>query len=190
MPPDRDPRTIGARIEAVLEGFSDPDAQQLGEQLTGLLVDFYGEALRRIVETVEQAGDTGQELLAQLTKDDFVSSLLILHDLHPEPVESRVVRALDGVRPYLGSHAGGVEILGFEPDDQATGVVVNLHLSGSCDGCPSSLITVKTAIERAIFDAAPEVSRVEVENLHQNPEPTLLQIQPCPTQELAVGAVS
>jgi Fe-S cluster biogenesis protein NfuA len=188
MDPSRDPRTIGARIETLLEAFADPDAQQLGERLTGLLVDYYGEALSRIVEVLEQAGDGGQELLVQMAADDFVGALLVLHDLHPETVETRVLRALDAVRPYLGSHAGGVEVLGFEPDDQTTGVVVNLHLSGSCDGCPSSLVTVKTAIETAIFDAAPEVSRVEVENLHQNPEPTLLQIQPCPTQELAIGA--
>jgi Fe-S cluster biogenesis protein NfuA len=188
MPSDRDPGTIGARIEALLEGFTDPEAQQRAEQLAGVLVDFYGEALARMVAGVEEADVTGNELLAQLSKDDFLSSLFVLHDLHPETVEARVVRALDGVRPYLGSHAGGVEIVGYEPDDQEAGVVVTLHLSGSCDGCPSSLITVKTAIEKAIFDAAPEVSRVEVENLHQDPEPTLLQIQPCPTQELAVGA--
>jgi Fe-S cluster biogenesis protein NfuA/nitrite reductase/ring-hydroxylating ferredoxin subunit len=84
-----------------------------------------------------------------------------------------VVEALDQVRPYLGSHAGGVELLGVDTDG-----VVHLRLEGSCDGCPSSTMTVKLAIERAIEEAAPEVTAVEVENLTREKEPQLLQIQP------------
>jgi len=84
-----------------------------------------------------------------------------------------VVEALDQVRPYLGSHAGGVELLGVDPEG-----VVHLRLEGSCDGCPSSTMTVKLAIERAIEEAAPEVTAVEVENLTREKEPQLLQIQP------------
>jgi Fe-S cluster biogenesis protein NfuA/nitrite reductase/ring-hydroxylating ferredoxin subunit len=99
--------------------------------------------------------------------------LLSLHDLHPKSTETRVLEALDEVRPYLGSHAGGVELLGVEPDG-----VVHLRLQGSCDGCPSSVMTVKLAIERAIEEAAPEVTAVEVENLTREKEPKLLQIQP------------
>ena len=36
----------------------------------------------------------------------------MLHDLHPLDVDTRIQRALDKVRPYLGSHAGGVTYLG------------------------------------------------------------------------------
>ncbi|HEV3398985.1 MAG TPA: NifU family protein, partial [Actinomycetes bacterium] len=107
-----------------------------------------------------------------------------LHDLHPKDTETRVVEALDQVRPYLGSHAGGVELLGIDP-----GGVVHLRLEGSCDGCPSSVQTVKLAIERAIEEAAPEVTAVEVENLTREREPQLLQIQPLYT-ECAVPAAA
>ena len=106
--------------------------------------------------------------------DELVASLLVLHDLHPKDTETRVVEALDQVRPYLGSHAGGVELLGVDPEAG----VVRLRLEGSCDGCPSSTMTVKLAIERAIEQAAPEVTAVEVENLTREKEPQLLQIQP------------
>ena len=82
----------------------------------------------------------------KLCDDPFVESLLCLHDLHPYSVEERVQRALDGVRPYLKSHEGGVEIARIEDD------VVVLHLQGSCDGCPSSAATVKLAVERAILE--------------------------------------
>ena len=54
---------------------------------------------------------------------------------------------------------------------------MRLRLEGSCDGCPSSTMTVKLAIERAIEEAAPEVTAVEVENLTREREPQLLQIR-------------
>ena len=114
-----------------------------------------------------------QQALDRLVEDELVASLLVLHDLHPKDTETRVVEALDQVRPYLGSHAGGVELLGVDPEG-----VVHLRLEGSCDGCPSSTMTVKLAIERAIEEAAPEVTAVEVENLTREKEPQLLQIQP------------
>ena len=41
--------------------------------------------------------------------------------------------------------------------------VVHLRLEGSCHGCPSSTVTMKLAIEKAIEEAAPEVIRIEVE---------------------------
>jgi Fe-S cluster biogenesis protein NfuA/nitrite reductase/ring-hydroxylating ferredoxin subunit len=113
--------------------------------------------------------------VAAFAADDFVASLLILHDLHPVAVQDRVQAALDGVRPYLGSHAGGVDFLGIDGAG-----VAQLALQGSCDGCPSSLVTVKLAIERAIMDAAPELTGIEVEGVvEEKPAgPTLHQIRP------------
>ena len=84
----------------------------------------------------------------------------MLHDLHPDDVDTRVQRALDQVRPYLGSHAGGVSLSGVDADG-----VVHLQLEGSCDGCPSSALTVKSAIEDAILVAAPDVVAVEAEGM-------------------------
>ena len=73
-----------------------------------------------------------------------------MHGLHPDDVETRVARALDGVRPYLGSHGGDVELVGLTDDG-----VVRLRMLGSCDGCPSSSVTLTLAVETAIRDAAP-----------------------------------
>ena len=83
-----------------------------------------------------------------------------------------VERALDQVRPYLGSHAGGVQYLGV------TDGVARLQLEGSCNGCPSSTVTVQLAIEGAVQAAAPEVTEAVVEGMTAAPAPgpTLLQI--------------
>lgn len=155
-------REVGERIEALLgelRGIS-PQVAERAETLVQLLVDLYGAGLRRIVETLDEAGGTGRQLLDRIAEDPLLSSLLVLHDLHPVPLEERIQRALDRVRPYLGSHAGGVTFLGV--DDQG---VVHLRLEGTCHGCPSSTVTVKLAIERAVQEAAPEVTGVEVEGM-------------------------
>ena len=133
------------------------------EELVGLLVRMYGDGLERIIAGLDP------DFVRGLAKDGVIAGLLALHDLHPDDVETRVVQALDKVRPYLGSHAGGVEYLGIDDGGQ-----VHLRLQGSCDGCPGSSATVKMAIETALLEAAPEITGVEVENV----EKELIQIRP------------
>src|SRR5207302_10172161 len=102
--------------------------------------------------------------------DELVSHLLLIHGLHPVPVEARVSEALASVTPYLESHGGSVALLGVE------GTAVRLRLQGSCSGCPSSSVTLKLAIENAIRKSAPEVEQV----IAEEPEPSaapLIQIE-------------
>ncbi|MEU9885147.1 NifU family protein [Sphaerisporangium sp. NPDC051011] len=177
-------RRAGERAEALIDelgALADPAARGKAEELVRLLVGLYGAGLERVMDVVVDC-DAG-EVLRRLTADDVVSGLLVLHDLHPLGAEERVRAALDGVRPYLGLHEGGVELLGVDDG------VVRLRLSGSCHGCASSRVTVSDSIERAVLGAAPEVSRVEVEGVADAPSP-LLQIGrrppgPCPVPEEA-----
>lgn len=128
------------------------------------VTDLYGEALARIL-----AG-------ADPVEDELVSQLLLVHDLHPLDIEARCRKALEEVRPYLGSHGGDVELLGVEDG------VARLRLAGTCNGCPSSTITLKNAIEETLLKAAPDLERIEAEGVA---EPTpLVQIGSlqCPTE--------
>jgi Fe-S cluster biogenesis protein NfuA/nitrite reductase/ring-hydroxylating ferredoxin subunit len=160
-------RNVGERIEELLGGLSAGPTRQTAEELVRLLVGMYGEGLERVITLVRQRDPA---LVAALAEDDVVESLLLLHDLHPIDVDTRIQRALDKVRPYLGSHAGGVEFLGV--DDNG---VAQLRLEGSCHGCPSSTLTVKMAIEGALLDAAPEITAVEVAGMTE-PQSKLLQV--------------
>ncbi len=164
---------VGARVEellATLRSGRVQDPAPAAEELVRLLVGLYGDALSHIVATLADEGAAGHAVLDRLTEDPLVESLLLLHDLHPLDVDARVQRALDRVRPYLGSHAGGVEYLGVRDG------VARLRLEGSCHGCPSSTVTVQLAIQGAVQDAAPEVTDVVVEGMTAPPSPPLLQI--------------
>ena len=166
-------REVGARVEELLDALragAAPDPGPVAEELVRLLVGLYGDGLGRIVAALADEGAVGAAVLDRLTADPLVESLLLLHDLHPLDVDARVQRALDRVRPYLGSHAGGVQYLGVRDG------VARLRLEGNCHGCPSSTATVRLAIQGAVQDAAPEVTDVVVEGMTAPPAPPLLQI--------------
>lgn len=158
--PSLDPAASGERIELLLEASSaaGPIARERAEELVRLVVELYGSGLERLMELAHEAGALNDDLLAALAGDELVSSLLIVHGLHPVGVEERVQRALDDVRPYLGSHGGDVRLL--EVTDEG---VVRLQLLGSCDGCASSSVTLELAVDGAVRAAAPEVVRIDVE---------------------------
>ncbi len=162
----------GERIEELLGSLSAASGPAAGaaEELVRLLVGLYGDGLGHIVAALRDEGEVGRAMLGRLTDDPLVESLLLLHGLHPLDVDSRIQRALDRVRPYLGSHAGGVQYLGVSDG------VARLRLEGTCHGCPSSTVTVRLAIEGAVQDAAPEVTEVVVEGMTAPPERALLQI--------------
>ena len=160
-------REASERIEVLLDDLGQgapPAVMARVEELLQCVLSLYGAGLERVLETV------GPDAVRRLADDELVGNLLVLDGLHPDDVDTRVQRALDQVRPYLGSHAGGVTLSGVDADG-----VVHLRLEGSCDGCPSSAMTVKSAIEDAILVAAPDVVAVEAEGMVSE-EPALLQI--------------
>jgi Fe-S cluster biogenesis protein NfuA/nitrite reductase/ring-hydroxylating ferredoxin subunit len=158
-PPDL--RSSGERIEGLLASFAGGGlpAQERAEELVRLVAELYGAGLERVLEIVDDAGLLGDELLGQIADDELVGSLLLVHGLHPYELEDRIERALEKVRPYLGSHGGDVELLGVSEEG-----VVRLRLVGSCQSCPSSSVTLKLAVEGAIEAAAPEVTGIECED--------------------------
>lgn len=178
-------RQVGARVDELLGTLrsSGNEAAPAAEELIRVLLGLYGDGLGHIITAVHESGDAGAAVLDRMLADPLVEGLLILHDLHPLDVDARIQRALDRVRPYLGSHAGGVEYLGVTDDG-----VAHLRLEGSCHGCPSSTVTVRLAIQGAIEEAAPEVSDVVVEGVSEPAgQQTLLQIGSGPPGAVAAG---
>ena len=150
-----------------IETLADPNARQKAAEMVQTLLDLYGEGLGRVVESVGRLG--GQDLKDELLDDELVSHLLLLHGLHPVSVETRVLQALEEVRPYLQSHGGNVELLGIEEG------VARLRMQGSCEGCPSSTMTLKLAIEEAVLIAAPDLLGIEAEGVVEpKPPPTFV----------------
>jgi Fe-S cluster biogenesis protein NfuA len=151
--------SVGDAIDHKLEELrarADPRVFDQAVELLQLISELYGTALGRVMELVDQhAPELGQHII----DDELLTSLLIANGLHPHDVNKRIADALEKVRPFLAGHGGDVEVLDI---DERVGAV-RLRLLGSCDGCPSSAITLRTTVERAILDAAPEIVIIDVE---------------------------
>jgi Fe-S cluster biogenesis protein NfuA len=121
------------------------------------MLDYHGSAITRLIEAIRQT--KGPDVMQNLASDELIASLLLLYDLHPVDLQTRIEQALDKVRPYLQSHGGEVEVLSTD------GGIVRLRMKGSCHGCPSSALTMQTTIEQAIYAAAPDIAELEVEGI-------------------------
>ena len=123
------------------------------------VVEMYGAGLERILASLFAAGEDGERIAVGLAEDPLVATLLLIHDLHPVPLEDRVQGALDSVRPYMESHGGNVELLSLEDG------VARISLRGSCSDCSASSVTLELAIKQALEEAAPDLDGLEVEGV-------------------------
>ena len=146
-------------LQARLESSGDSATRDVAEELVSAVVQMYGAGLERILDMLVSAGAEGEPVVASLAEDQLVSTLLLIHDLHPVPLEQRVQDALDSVRPYMESHGGNVELLSLEHG------VARIHLRGSCSDCSASSVTLELAIKQALEEAAPDLEGLEVEGM-------------------------
>ena len=149
---------IGEMVER-LESAGDPSVRAMARELVESLMALHGAGLERILELASEAGETGETIIRKCGRDEVVSGLLLLYGLHPEDLHSRVTCALEKTRPFLQSHSATAELLSVDDDGR---VSVRVHLKpGSCG---STAATVKSTLEAAIQDAAPDASAIVVED--------------------------
>jgi Fe-S cluster biogenesis protein NfuA len=67
----------------------------------------------------------------------------------------QVQEVLDKLRPYLQRDGGDVQLVDVEDG------IVKLRLMGACGSCPSSTITLKAGIERALLEEIPGIKEVQ-----------------------------
>ena len=155
-------------LQAALEACDESVPRGLAEELMSAVVQMYGAGLERILDSLVEAGPEGVRVAASLPDDPLVATLLLIHDLHPVPLEQRVQKALDSVRPYMESHGGNVELLSVERG------VARIHLRGSCSDCSASSVTLELAIKQAIEEAAPDLEGLEVEGVAPQSLPVVM----------------
>lgn len=70
-------------------------------------------------------------------------------------MKEKVEAALNKIRPSLQADGGNVELV-----EVTSNGVVKVRLTGACQGCPMSQMTLKTGIERLLKEEVPEVVEV------------------------------
>lgn len=140
-----------------LESEGDPGLRAVARELVQALLDFHAAGLTRVMEIVDETGAAGATIIDRLGGDELVKPLLLLHGLHPLDLETRITDALEQTRPFLQKHGGEVESHRVDESGVAT-VRLQTH------GCGSSAASLKAAVEDALREAAPDLTRVIVES--------------------------
>jgi Fe-S cluster biogenesis protein NfuA len=165
MPDDKDFQVKVQRIGelvAALENIADAESRASAKALVQLLLDLHGTGLERVMEVVSKNGESGLRTIDDLGRDPLVSSLLVLYGLHPLDLESRVAQAVEKVRPQVRKGGGELNLLGVE------GGIVRLRLQITGHVCASTGKTLKTIVEDALYEAAPDVDHLLIEGLEES----------------------
>ncbi|AKP48290.1 NifU family protein [Bacillus smithii] len=72
-----------------------------------------------------------------------------------QAMKEQVQEVLDKLRPFLLRDGGDCQLMDVEDG------IVKLRLLGACGSCPSSTITLKAGIERALLEEVPGIVEVE-----------------------------
>ena len=140
--------------------------------------------LDTLVRTLEREGDERALMLLELVdavhrpglaalaegnpEHPAAQALLTMYGLTELDDEELVEEALEQVRPYIHSHGGDVELLSVDDG------VVRVRMSGACQGCAASAMTLQRGIEEALRAGYPAFREV----IAEEPEgPRLIQLE-------------
>jgi Fe-S cluster biogenesis protein NfuA len=70
-------------------------------------------------------------------------------------MKEQVQKAIDLIRPGLQADGGDVELIDVSADG-----IVKVKLTGACQGCPMSQMTLKMGIEKIIKNQLPDIKEV------------------------------
>jgi AcrR family transcriptional regulator len=110
------------------------------------LTQVYGEALARAIAYTADVPGVREKFI----RDELLGHLLVLHDIHPEPVDERVRRVVEKLKRDVAELGGTLRLSGID-----SGVAT---LTLSIGGCGSS--GVADAVREAVLAVAPELSDV------------------------------
>lgn len=138
---------------------------ELALEAVETLTEVYGESLRRAMTYA--AGN--EAVVAAMTGDELLRHLLLLHGLHPDPVEARAARAVEDLRAGLRRAGADVEMIGV-----SAGVArIRVTSGSSCGGCGSTG-ELEEVVREQVLTAAPELAGVEI--VAPEPAPALIPV--------------
>ncbi len=137
------------------ESLPDPVARRIAVDLLQAVLDFHAAGLERMMEI---ADDNGGGTIERFAADDLTSSMLLLHDLHPDDLETRIDRAVRKLQDMFVSLGATLSLIVIE----AGTVRLQFDSARTWSGTP-----VRASVENAIFQAAPEIETVVIEGLKE-----------------------
>ena len=152
------------RLIRDVETITEPVLREKIVTLVQSLLGFHAAGMERLMQIIAAEGKGSGSLQDKVAGDRLVSSLLLLYGVHPLSVEARVEQAVERLRSNPAFNACAVEVVGIA--DQ----VVRLQLAHDQQRCHSSKQMLRTAIEEALYEAAPDLDEIQfIDDVQQAP---------------------
>jgi Fe-S cluster biogenesis protein NfuA len=136
------------RLDALLDQLQHTPGRtaEVGLEAVETVLEVYGEALSRVTERL----GAGPEL----TGDELLRHLLLLHHIHPDGTQERIGRAVRDAGDQLRRRGARVELVAVEEDTAVVRVA-----SGSCGACGDTT-ALHDVVRDEVLAAAPELAGV------------------------------
>jgi len=119
--------------------------------------DYITMELREFITGYLRENEFAVDKVPEVRKEEKNENEAAISD-HVEPkneMEMKIISILDEyVRPAVENDGGAIHFKSYEEGK------VNLVLRGSCSGCPSSMVTLKSGVETLMKQMLPEVKEV------------------------------
>ena len=150
------------RIEeliAALDSIKDPAAREPARALLEVVLDLHGLALARMTATIAAHEPP---LLQRLAADEAIRGVLLLHGLHPEPVEVRIESAVESLRPRFAQFGLGLKLV------ESNARLARIRVRWIAEpGAHIDAEALRSEIETATVEAAPDLEMLEIEGLDE-----------------------
>ena len=170
-----------------LDSTADPASRAAAKELVQCLMDLHGGAIARILEIASKA-EGGAGIIKSLARDELVSSLLVLYELHPEDFETRVGWGLEKAQTFLTSRGASLELLAIR--DRS----VRVHVTTVGHSCGSTARDIESAIRDGLLDTAPDAVDVVIDGLQESEGSSgfvpLVELQPQTGMQARNGSAS
>jgi hypothetical protein len=140
-------------------------------ELVKLLMEVHGTAIERLLEIAFESGAAGQGIIAKAGEDPIVRQLLLLYSLHPDDMESRVLKALEAAAPRLRKLSSEVELIGIREG------VIQVRASTSGHACGSTGKSVTALVEECVYEWAPDLISLEILGTEEEPSSGFVSLE-------------
>lgn len=142
------------KLTATLESIPDATGREAARELLALLLDLHARSLARL-STIIAASDDGAAILDKIVDDRDLRAILLLHGLHPQSVENRLLDVIVRMQPQWSARGLHVSLMSASK----AFAMVQLQRNGVAE--PSDQLRLE--IENALTDAAPDLDDILIE---------------------------
>ncbi|MFY9937183.1 MAG: hypothetical protein WAK33_09940 [Silvibacterium sp.] len=163
--------TLVGELDQMPGARPDDRSKFAARELVQLLMEVHGTGLERIMEVVFKSGLSGEALIGKLGQDPIVRNLLLLYSLHPDDIETRVLKALDIAGTRLRKFDARVELVRIQDG------AIQVRLVTSGHACGSTTKNLQAIVEECIYDMAPDLTSLAIHAPEDEPSSGFVPLQ-------------